>query len=384
MASITLDSVTKCWGSHTAVDNLSLTVSAGEFVVLLGPSGCGKSTTLRMIAGLEPLTSGRIKINDQLVDHLEPSERNIAMVFQDYGLYPSMSVYENILFPLKVRNVPKAEQHERVKQAAGRVQLTELLDRQPMQLSGGQQQRVALARAIVRKPQVFLMDEPLSSLDAQLRLSMRAEIRNLQHRLGTTTLYVTHDQQEAMTLADRVIVLKNGTIQQVGSPDTVYQYPANVFVAGFIGSPPMNLVDGNLSDGVFTGYGLRVAGLPATYNGDVTLGFRANHIQCLYGDFSSANLHATVYAVENLGETTQIVLKASAKGTASSHAQVQQNDQSVHSDEITLRITTTELPVYRKPTEIGDRLAAHVDAAACLLFKRPGGQLISHTVDKFK
>ncbi len=365
MATIALDDVTKHWGSHTAVNKLNLSIESGEFVVLVGPSGCGKSTTLRMIAGLEPLSSGEIRIDGNGIDHLQPAERDIAMVFQDYGLYPSLSVYENIRFPLKVRKVPKHEQHERVQQAASRVQLTELLDRRPSQLSGGQQQRVALARAMIRKPSIFLMDEPLSSLDAQLRLSMRAEIRNLQHQLGTTTLYVTHDQQEAMTLADRVVVLNNGVIQQADTPDVVYKRPSNTFVAGFIGSPPMNLVDGHISRGIFAGSGIRVNGLPVDCEGDVTLGFRASSIQCgvRYNTTASVSVNAPIYAIENLGETTQLTVKVDT-------------DNPEQSTDLTIRATVSNLSTTLQSARIGDRLALRIDGPDCLLYARPGGHLI--------
>jgi len=252
MAEIRLKNVSKRWGSFVGVDNFDLDIADKEFLVLLGPSGCGKTTTMRMIAGLEECTEGDIYIGNTRVNDLEPKDRDVAMVFQSYGLYPNMNVYDNIRFPLKVRKVPNAEHKTRVMRASGMVELDDFLHRKPAELSGGQRQRVALARAIVREPTVFLMDEPLSNLDAKLRVSTRAQIKNLQHELATTTIYVTHDQIEAMTLADRVVVMNAGLVQQVGTPTDIYDFPANTFVAGFIGSPAMNLIVGELRDGTFS------------------------------------------------------------------------------------------------------------------------------------
>ncbi len=233
----------KRFGDVRAVDKLDLEIKDKEFVVLLGPSGCGKTTTLRCLAGLETPDAGDIYIGDTLVNELPPKDRDIAMVFQSYALYPHMTVYDNLAFPLKMRKYPKNEVERRVKEAAGLLQIGELLARRPKQLSGGQAQRVALGRAIVREPKVFLMDEPLSNLDAKLRLYMRAELKRLQNDLGTTTVYVTHDQAEAMTMGDRIVVMKDGLLQQQGTPHDIYNLPANTFVAGFLGSPPMNFVD---------------------------------------------------------------------------------------------------------------------------------------------
>ncbi|MBP2300635.1 ABC transporter ATP-binding protein [Azospirillum picis] len=239
--SIELDRVTKRWGASPAVDSVSLTADAGQMLVLLGPSGCGKSTTLRLIAGLDTLSDGRIHIGGEDVTDLPPARRHIAMVFQSYALFPHLSVAENILFGLKVRKVPSAERQERLAWAADLLGLGRLLDRRPSQLSGGQQQRVALGRAIVAKAPVCLMDEPLSNLDAQLRHEMRREIRSLQQRLGITTVYVTHDQTEAMSMADQVVLMNAGRIEQAGPPETLYARPASSFVARFVGTPPMNL-----------------------------------------------------------------------------------------------------------------------------------------------
>jgi multiple sugar transport system ATP-binding protein len=242
MAKIEFDGVWKRYADGTeAVKDLSLTIEDGEFVILVGPSGCGKSTALRMVAGLETISEGKMLIGDRVVNDLSPGERDIAMVFQSYALYPHMSVADNMAFSLKMAKIPKDEINERVKKAADMLGLTEYLHRKPKALSGGQRQRVAMGRAIVRSPQAFLMDEPLSNLDAKLRVQMRAEIANLQTRLGVTTLYVTHDQIEAMTMGDRVAVLKRGELQQVASPQELYERPDNLFVAGFIGSPSMNL-----------------------------------------------------------------------------------------------------------------------------------------------
>ena len=281
MAEIVLDGVTKRYpDGATPVKDLSMTIGDGEFVILVGPSGCGKSTTLNMIAGLEDITSGELRIGGQRVNEKAPRDRDIAMVFQSYALYPHMTVRQNIAFPLTLAKLSKSEIDAKVAQTAKTLDLTELLDRKPSQLSGGQRQRVAMGRAIVRQPKAFLMDEPLSNLDAKLRVQMRAEIARLQNRLGATTVYVTHDQTEAMTLGDRVVVLRAGEAQQIGTPDELYNHPANLFVAGFIGSPAMNFFPASPTEG-----GLRLpfgqialtggAGLPA----DVIVGVRPEHFE---------------------------------------------------------------------------------------------------------
>ena len=306
MAEIRLENVCKRWGSFVGVDAFDLTIANEEFLVLLGPSGCGKTTTMRMIAGLEDVTEGTISIDGRVVNDLDPKDRDIAMVFQSYGLYPNMNVYENIRFPLKVRKVPESEHDERVKRAAAMVELEPFMHRRPAELSGGQRQRVALARAIVREPNVFLMDEPLSNLDAKLRVSTRAQIKNLSHELKVTTIYVTHDQIEAMTLADRVVVMKQGVVQQVGTPTEIYDNPANTFVAGFIGSPAMNLLEGTLEGGTFRGEGVEVAGLSGP-DGPVTLGFRAEDAAVAAAE---AEINAPVYTLELLGDATMITVRA--------------------------------------------------------------------------
>ena len=248
---VTLSEIRKSFGAVEVVKGLNLEIADGEFLVLLGPSGCGKTTALRMVAGLESATSGRILIGERDVTHVLPKYRNVAMVFQSYALYPHMTIAENIGYPLKLRNVPQAEREAAVRSAAAKVHLDEFLDRYPRQLSGGQRQRVALARAMVRRPSVFLMDEPLSNLDAKLRGHMRSELKRLQADLGVTTIYVTHDQIEAMTLAHRVAIMNRGVVQQIANPRRIYDDPANLFVTGFIGSPPMNFLQGELVDGVF-------------------------------------------------------------------------------------------------------------------------------------
>lgn len=247
MASVTVSNVRKSFGGLEVLHGIDLSISDGEFVVLLGPSGCGKSTLLRMIAGLEPITSGRISIGNTVVNELHPKDRNIAMVFQNYALYAHLSVFDNMAFSIQLKKMPKAEIRQKVEWAASILNLTPYLDRQPKQLSGGQRQRVAMGRAIVRDPAVFLFDEPLSNLDAKLRVQMRTEIKELHHKLSTTTVYVTHDQIEAMTMADTIVVLRDGNIEQIGKPLDIYDNPANLFVAEFIGSPSMNVLSGEVS-----------------------------------------------------------------------------------------------------------------------------------------
>src|SRR2546425_8090649 len=250
MARVEFLEVTKRFAATMiAVDKLDLAVNEGEFLVLVGPSGCGKTTVLRMLAGLEEVTSGEIRIGERVVNDLPPTDRDVAMVFQNYALYPHMSVYDNLAFPLRQKKVKKNQARHRITEVARLLGIDELLERKPRELSGGQRQRVAIGRALVREPQAFLMDEPLSNLDAKLRVQMRAELISLHQRLGITTIYVTHDQTEAMTLGDRVLVLQAGVAQQLATPERVYRDPANIFVAGFIGSPPMNFLEGRLEQG---------------------------------------------------------------------------------------------------------------------------------------
>jgi multiple sugar transport system ATP-binding protein len=319
MSQIVLDSVTKVYGSDVkAVDDVSLTIGSGEFMVLVGPSGCGKSTLLRMIAGLEDVTDGTILIGDKDVTELAPRHRDIAMVFQNYALYPHKNVRDNLGYGLKVRKTPKAQIRQRVDEVARVLGLEKLLDRRPAELSGGQRQRVAMGRAIVREPAAFLMDEPLSNLDAKLRVSMRAELARLHERLGVTTVYVTHDQVEAMTLGQRVAVMRDGVIQQVDRPQTLYQEPRNLFVAAFIGSPSMNLVEATI-DGdwvAFGGWRLPLARdrRPGYGSGDrVILGIRPEDFED--AELSSAELpqvDVTVAVLEELGAEAHAIFPVDA------------------------------------------------------------------------
>ena len=317
MASIELQDLVKRWGSFVGVDHINLDIADREFLVLLGPSGCGKTTTMRMVAGLEEVSAGEIRIGGRRVNEMEPRDRDIAMVFQSYGLYAHLSVYDNIRFPLRVRGVPQREHDARVRKAARMVELEGLLDRKPRALSGGQRQRVALARAIVREPNCFLMDEPLSNLDAKLRVSTRAEIKHLQHTLATTTIYVTHDQIEAMTLAHRVAVMEHGRIKQLGTPEDIYNRPANLFVAGFIGSPAMNLLPGTVAGGMFRGDGVAVPLPGAPDLPQAVLGARAEDIRI--AEPAEADVAREVYSMELLGDSTLLTVKLgptlfSAKG----------------------------------------------------------------------
>jgi multiple sugar transport system ATP-binding protein len=347
MAEIQLNGVSKRWGTFVGVDDFNLTIADREFLVLLGPSGCGKTTTMRMIAGLEDPTDGEILIDGRDVTHLEPKDRDVAMVFQSYALYPNMNVYENIRFPLKVRGIDPATHDARVRRASAMVELDEFLHRKPAELSGGQRQRVALARAIVREPNVFLMDEPLSNLDAKLRVSTRAQIKNLSHELAVTTIYVTHDQIEAMTLADRVVVMKNGVVQQVGSPTEIYDNPANTFVASFIGSPAMNLIEGQVTNGVFTAPKVEVAGVDAP-DGPATLGYRAEDASVVE---SGGQINAPIYTLELLGDATMVTVRIG-------HTLV-----SVRADKS-----------YR--AEIGDMVSISIPAGICHLFDGRNGARI--------
>ena len=350
MARLRLKNVNKRWGSFVGVDNFDLDIADQEFLVLLGPSGCGKSTTMRMIAGLEDVTEGEILFDDTVVNDMDPKDRDISMVFQSYGLYPNLSVYENIRFPLRVRKIPKEKHDEMVMEAVRMTELEDFIHRRPAELSGGQRQRVALGRAIVRRPNIFLMDEPLSNLDAKLRVSTRAQIKNLQSKLKITTVYVTHDQIEAMTLADRVVVMNAGKIQQVGTPTDIYDNPANVFVASFIGSPAMNLVQGTLENGGFEAEGIRVEGLPLAVSGNVTLGFRAEDAEIVEGP---AQISSPVYSIELLGEASMITWRL-----AGSLVSIKTHKE------------------YR--ADIGAVVNAAVPASICHLFDTASGERIAH------
>jgi multiple sugar transport system ATP-binding protein len=312
MASVDIRGVRKAYGAVAVVHGVDIHIADGEFVILVGPSGCGKSTLLRMIAGLENITGGEISIGDRVVNTVPPKERDIAMVFQNYALYPHMTVADNMAFSMKLRNAPKAEISERVQKAAGILGLEKLLDRYPRQLSGGQRQRVAMGRAIVRDPQVFLFDEPLSNLDAKLRVQMRTEIKELHQRLKTTTVYVTHDQIEAMTMADKIVVMHDGIIEQMGAPLDLYDRPDNQFVAGFIGSPAMNFIQATVSaDGsgsVITAQGdiLPVARLGTAKPGQsVVYGIRPEHIH-----LTDQGLLTDIVVAEPTGSETQVVVRS--------------------------------------------------------------------------
>ncbi|MGY4708598.1 ABC transporter ATP-binding protein [Mycolicibacterium sp. CBM1] len=314
MAGVTFSGVNKSYGDIRIVHDFNLEMPDGSFTVLVGPSGCGKSTSLRMLAGLEPVTSGTIRIGDKDVTALEPKDRDIAMVFQNYALYPHLTVEQNIAFPLRAKKIAKAQARERAAAVAETLGLTAALSRKPKDLSGGQQQRVAIGRAIIREPAVFLFDEPLSNLDAKLRVETRTELLRIQRRLGITSLYVTHDQEEAMTLSDRMVVMNEGRIAQQGAPLEVYTKPANTFVAGFVGSPKMNLVPGLVTDGVFRsvdGLVLAVGNTVARQSDSVTLGFRPEDLVIEPAD-AAVEPAATgrVALIEHLGPRAIVAVEA--------------------------------------------------------------------------
>jgi sn-glycerol 3-phosphate transport system ATP-binding protein len=357
MAEITLRGVRKSYGKTPVVHGIDLDVAAGSFVVILGPSGCGKSTLLRMVAGLETITAGEIAIAGTVVNRLEPRDRGCAMVFQNYALYPHMTVAENIGYALRVAGLPKAERKARVDAVAASLGLADFLDRKPGQLSGGQRQRVAMGRAMIREPRVFLYDEPLSNLDARLRVAMRIEIRRLHQRLGTTSLFVTHDQIEAMTLADRIVVMNRGIVEQVGTPAEVYHRPASTYVAGFIGSPGMNLLPGHLdaADGsvrLSDGQQLAIDGRrwSANPDGPVTVGFRAQAAHAA----ADGGLRLAIEFVEELGPSRLV------------HA-------GVGSDPVLV-----EVP-FGAPAAAGEGLRVAIDPAAIALFDARTGQRLRET-----
>ncbi|GAA1158754.1 diacetylchitobiose ABC transporter ATP-binding protein MsiK [Streptomyces hebeiensis] len=372
MATVSFDKATRVYpgGDKPAVDQLDIEIADGEFLVLVGPSGCGKSTSLRMLAGLEDVNGGAIRIGDRDVTHLPPKDRDIAMVFQNYALYPHMTVADNMGFALKIAGVNKADIRKKVEEAAKILDLTEYLDRKPKALSGGQRQRVAMGRAIVREPQVFLMDEPLSNLDAKLRVSTRTQIASLQRRLGITTVYVTHDQVEAMTMGDRVAVLKDGLLQQVDSPRNMYDRPANLFVAGFIGSPAMNLVEVPITDGgVKFGNSVvpvsREALSAASGKGDktVTVGVRPEHFDIVEeggtnGALSKdapAGLAVTVNVVEELGADGYVYGTAEV-GSETKDLVVRVNGRSVPEKGAKLHVVPRAGETHVFSTSTGERL----------------------------
>jgi multiple sugar transport system ATP-binding protein len=349
MASVTIRNVKKSFGSVATIHGVSIDIADGEFVVLVGPSGCGKSTLLRMLAGLEEISGGEILIGSRVVNDLPAKERDIAMVFQNYALYPHMSVAENMGFALKLKNVARAEIEKRVRPAAEILGLSTLLDRFPRQLSGGQRQRVAMGRAIVRDPQVFLFDEPLSNLDAKLRVAMRVEIKELHQRLKTTIVYVTHDQIEAMTMADKIVVMRDGRVEQIGAPLDLYDNPVNTFVAGFIGSPAMNFVHGRIEAGpngaVFAADGgarLPLGERQVEPGRTVTYGIRPEHI-----DIGPGGVPARVSVLEPTGSETQVFAKV---GKDSLDAVVKDRIGAQPGEEVSFMIDTRRVHLFDRET----------------------------------
>jgi multiple sugar transport system ATP-binding protein len=364
MAKIKLEQLTRKYGTVTAVDNVNLDINDDEFLVLVGPSGCGKTTTLRMVAGLEDISSGSVYIGDRRVNDVEPKDRDIAMVFQSYALYPHMSVYDNMAFGLKMRKVAPTEIERRIQEASSMLGIGHLLKRKPRELSGGQRQRVALGRAIVREPAVFLMDEPLSNLDAQVRANTRTELLRIHQRVKNTVMYVTHDQVEAMTMGDRIVVMKDGVVQQVASPKEIYGHPANKFVASFIGSPPMNFLDAELQmkgdSAVLSGPAFafsingasaqKLANLPSR---SVTLGVRPEDVIVSSGAAAtgdSAGMRSRVDVVETLGAEQHLFLMADG----SSHALLARVNSDFHA-------------------QIGDQVSATIDPGKLHVFDRESG-----------
>jgi multiple sugar transport system ATP-binding protein len=348
---VTLSQIYKSFGHIEVVKGLDLEIADREFLVLLGPSGCGKTTALRMVAGLETVTSGKILIGEREVTHVLPKYRDVAMVFQSYALYPHMTVADNIGYPLKMRKSPPAERDAAIRDAATKVHLDEYLDRYPRQLSGGQRQRVALARAMVRRPSVFLMDEPLSNLDAKLRGAMRSELKRLQAELGVTTIYVTHDQVEAMTLAHRVAIMNKGVVQQIAEPRHIYDDPANLFVAGFIGSPPMNFLEGALDKGQFVRPEGKFATAIKQSHGKVTAGLRPEDCRVTAPD--KGKIKARVYALELMGDHTLISCQVgdrtvTVKADKTAHYQMDEP----------IGIDFTDAAVFLFDTETGARIRA--------------------------
>ncbi|MCX2714863.1 ABC transporter ATP-binding protein [Mycolicibacterium sp. J2] len=387
MAEIVLDHVTKSYaGGATAVQDFSLTINDGEFIILVGPSGCGKSTTLNMIAGLEEITSGELRIGGERVNEKQPKDRDIAMVFQSYALYPHMTVRQNIAFPLTLAKLSKAEIATKVEETAKILDLTELLDRRPAQLSGGQRQRVAMGRAIVRSPKAFLMDEPLSNLDAKLRVQMRTEIARLQSRLGTTTVYVTHDQTEAMTLGDRVVVMLAGVVQQIGTPEELYNRPVNLFVAGFIGSPAMNFFPATLTD-----VGLRLpfgeitlpvegpvthAGLARHQGANLIVGVRPEHFDDAAQIDSYARIRAhvfevTVDLVESLGAEKYLHFRTEGEGAQSAQLAQLAADSGAGVNEFVARVSAAS------EVRTGQKAELALDTSKLVIFDAATGANLS-------
>jgi sn-glycerol 3-phosphate transport system ATP-binding protein len=369
VADIALKNVTKQFpGGTFALDDLSLEVPDGEFLILVGPSGCGKTTALRLIAGLEKPTSGQIRIGEQVVNGVSPRDRDIAMVFQNYALYPHMTVYRNLAFGLKERRTPKREIDRRVREISTVLSLDELLKRRPAQLSGGQRQRVAMGRALVREPKVFLLDEPLSNLDAKLRVQMRAELKRLHQKLRITTVYVTHDQVEAMTLGDRIVVMSAGQALQIGPPQEVFRRPANIFVAGFIGSPAMNLIRGQASGGQVSAGELsfRRGGVP---DGEVVVGLRPESLTPLHADLPSLELHVDL--VEPLGESA--LVHGTVAGTVVRSGAEEEKQILVGGSS---RAPVTAIFTAADQAATGDRVRIGIEPERIYLFDPRSGQAI--------
>lgn len=375
MAQVTLTNVRKVYpGNVEAVRDFSLEIADGEFVVLVGPSGCGKSTTLRMVAGLEDITDGQIRIGDRVVNDVHPKDRDIAMVFQNYALYPHMSVYKNMAFALKMRKIPKDEIDRRVRTAADILDINELLDRKPKQLSGGQRQRVAVGRCIVREPAAFLFDEPLSNLDAKLRITTRAELKALHKRLRTTTIYVTHDQEEAMTLGDRIVVMADGVIQQADSPYEVYRHPVNRFVASFIGMPPMNMFDGTIEsvEGALwfveqsptdpqriRVHAAHAPMLRGSVGSHVVLGIRPQHLAHDGVGLDGAAIRVNIDVVEPLGDQVDVHGKTESGHRLTARIPAHGN---ITADQIKELSVDTERMQYFEPGRYGTNLVTHAGA----------------------
>ena len=346
MGRITLDKVSKRFGDVEVIPPLDLTIEDGEFTVFVGPSGCGKSTLLRLIAGLEDTSGGQIRIDKQDATHVPPAKRGLAMVFQSYALYPTMSVRENIAFGLKIRGMPKDEIQQEVERVADLLQISALLDKKPARLSGGQQQRVAMGRALARRPKIYLFDEPLSNLDAKLRADAREDLLELHRRVGTTTIYVTHDQVEAMTMGDLIVILKDGEIQQVGSPMEVYQQPANKFVGSFIGSPAMNFIDGIIKNGEFIAPGINIDlnAKDRIVDGlEVSLGIRPEDIAINHG-----NIEAIVIVTEPLGSETIIHVQMGETSLVTKHPSMTTLQTG---EKITLQFKSDKIVLFDKATD---------------------------------
>ena len=346
MSFLELKKVTKVYPNGTkAVQPTSLKIEKGEFMVFVGPSGCGKSTLLRMVAGLEDITTGNIKLDKKIINKIDPSERDVAMVFQNYALYPHMNVYNNLAYGLKNRGLAKDVIEKKVKAAAKLLQISDYLERRPALLSGGQRQRVAMGRAIVRSPKIFLFDEPLSNLDAKLRIQMRLEIKKLQRKVGVTSIFVTHDQVEAMTLADRLAVINNGIIEQLGTPIEIYNNPTSVFVAGFIGSPQMNFIEGELKNKKLKTQAFEIAGIKSDFNGKVILGIRPEHLMQAYNGLIKLN----VDLVEKLGSDNLVYGEIKGKKDLLCY-RTPGNEKINSGSKLALNIQDNKLYIFNKKT----------------------------------